>query len=431
MNIIQLIRSLKPHRREHWIMLCILVYQLSSLLQYYLPSSICNALMSASSVGFIIVVLFHLRGNPLRDTTRGIYILLIFWSVILTLRLFLFDLDDVRATFSNYKGWTSWLTVLFGSAFLMPNLLPFLLLIFPKGYKFDFRYLWRIMWFLCIAYLCYYPFAFWNMTHFSWSFDAEIESWSEGGGYGDFIMHSTLGLVSLLPPVIMVYFKKFLRNKQWQWFLTAYIGSIIITIFLARRGGLAMSLLYLVLAWLMYSISDQKTYTIKMIFIATISVGLGYLLFTGTADSLFATIIERGAEDSRSGVEEGFLADMKTTSDWLFGRGWFGRYYEPLIGDYRNSIETGFYALILRGGLLYLIPYVLILALTMINGMFRSKNLFCKSFAIMALMQIVSLYPSGWPAFDFFFFTLWLGVWVCNERKIRGMNDIQIKEQLF
>lgn len=285
---------------------------------------------------------------------------------------------------------------------------------------------------LCILYLCYYPFAFWSTTHFSWSAESVAGTeWGDAGTYGDFIQHSTIGISNLAPVVIMVYFKKFLPIKQWRWFLIAYIGSLILTIFLARRGGLAMSLMYLVLAWLMYSVFDKRTSVIKMLFIAALAVVLGYVLFSGTADTLFATLLDRGTEDSRSGVEESFYADMKSTSDWIFGRGWFGQYYEPIFGTFRSSIETGYLTLILRGGFLYLIPYVSILALTFLNGVFRSKNLFCKSFAIIALMQIICLYPSGWPAFNFLHFIIWLGVWVCNSRKIRKLTDKQIYQLCF
>lgn len=164
---------------------------------------------------------------------------------------------------------------------------------------------------------------------------------------------------------------------------------------------------------------------------ALIVIGLIYILFSNMADSFFSTLLERGDENTRDGVEESFYADMKSQTDWIFGRGWFGQYYEPIFKTYRSSIETGFLALILRGGFLYLIPYVLILAFTAIYGYFKSRNLFCKSFAIMCLMQIVNLYPFGWPAFNFFHFLIWLGVWICNIKSFRELTDNQIKTYLF
>lgn len=430
MYIITLIKSLKPHRREHWIMLSILVYSLVGVLKYYLPSALCNAIMMVSAFTFIIVVCRHASGFHLKGLTGFFYAILIMWSLCLTFHMFF--IADVRRTFEEYHGLTTWLLAYFGSSMFLPNLIPFVILAFPRNYQFDFRYLWRVMWLLCILYLCYYPFAFWNMTHYSWSFDqAAGTEWGDKGTYGDFISNSTIGISALAPVVIMVFFKKYLTTKHWNWFLIAYVGSILIQSFLARRGSLVMSILYLVLAWGMYAMNDRKTSKLKMILLATMVVGLVIVLFTNMSDSLFSTLMERGYEDSRSGVEESFYADMKSLSDWIFGRGWFGTYYDPMFKLDRTGVETGFLTLILRGGLLYLIPYVSILSLTFFNGYFRSRNLFCKSFGIMCLMQIISLYPFGWPAFNFFHFILWIGVWICNDKLMRNRTDNQIYSSFY
>lgn len=430
MYITSLIKSLKPSRREHWMMLAILIYSLNGVLKYYVPSALCNVLTTVSALTFIWMVLKHIHGFNLKGITGIFYIVLILWSVCLTFHMFF--IADVRSTFTDYHGLTTWLLAYFGSAMFMPNLIPFVILAFPRNYQFDFKYLWRVMWLMCILYLCYYPFAFWNMTHYSWSFDQVAgEVWGDKGTYGDFITNSTIGIASLAPVVIMVYFKKYLNVKQWKWFLIAYVGSILIQAFLARRGGLVMSVLYLVLAWGMYALNDKRTSKFKMVLLAAVVIGLGYMLFSNMADSFFSTLIERGNEDTRGGVEDGFYADMKSQSDWIFGRGWFGQYYEPLLGMFRHGVETGFLTLILRGGLLYLIPYLVILALSFWNGYFRSQNLFCKSLAIICLMQIISLYPFGWPAFNFFHFIMWVGVWSCNNKLIRSLTDEQILGKIY
>lgn len=430
MYIQSLIKSLKPSRREHWMMLAILIYSLNGVLKFYLPVPITNALMLLSALMFIWMVLRNISGFHTKGLTGVFYGVLILWSICLTFHMFF--IADVRDTFETYNGLTTWLIAYFGSLMFLPNLVPFVILAFPRDYEFDFRYLWRVMWLMCILYICYYPFSFWSMTHYSWSFDAgSIADFSAKGSYGGFISHSTLGIASIAPVVIMVYFKKYLNTKHWKWFLIMYVGSILMTAFMARRGGLAMSIMYLVFAWLMYSLNDRNTSTIKMILMALIVVGLCYVLFTNMADSFFATLMERGDENSRVGVEESFYEDMKSTTDWTFGRGWFGRYYDPLFGNWRSAIETGYLALVLRGGLLYLIPYICCLFLTFFNGYFRSNNLFCKSFGLICLMQIISLYPYGWPAFNFFHFIIWLGVWVCNHEAVRKMTDQQILSSYF
>lgn len=430
MYIVSLAKSLKPYRREHWIMLSILIYSLTGVLKYYLPNFICNVLIMLSALTFIVTVFKNSKSCQLRGMTCFFYSFLIFWSVMLTLHMFF--IADIRSTFVEYNGITTWLLAYFGSSMFLPNLMPFVILAFPRNYQFDFKYLWRVMWLMCILYSCYFPFAFWNMTHYTWSFDQIAgTAWGDEGTYGDFITNSTMGIASLAPVVIMVYFKKYIHPKQWKWFTVVYVGSLLIQAYLARRGGLAMSVLYLVMAWGMYAFNDRSTSKIKMIIIAVFIVALGYALFNNMADSFFATLMERGDEDTRGGVEESFYADMKTETDWIFGRGWFGQYFDPIFNYSRSQIETGYLALILRGGYFYLIPYVAILLLSFINGYFKSNNLFCKSFGILCLMQVVSLYPWGWPLFNFFHFFVWLGVWICNNKGFRNINDKEIQEKLF
>lgn len=430
MYIVSLVKSLRPHRREHWIMLSILVYSLVGVLKYFLPNPVCNALMALSAFIFIMVVCKHASGFHLKGITGLSYAVLILWSLCLTFHMFV--IADIRSTFVEYHGLTTWLLAYFGSPMFLPNLIPFVILAFPRNYQFDFRYLWRVMWLLCILYMCYYPFAFWNMTHYSWSMEQVAGTeWGDKGTYGDFITNSTMGIAALAPVVIMVFFKRYLPAKRWNWFLVSYVGSILITAFLARRGNLALSVLYLVLAWVMYSLNDKRTSKIKMILMAVMVGGIVLALFTNLSDSFFSTLMERGDEDTRSGVEENFYADMKSQADLIFGRGWFGRYYDPIFDVFRSSIETGYLALILRGGFLYLVPYVVTLGITAVTGYFKSKNLFCKAFAFMCLMQIISLYPYGWPAFNFFHFFLWLGVWVCNIKTFREMEDEQVFVRMF
>ena len=430
MTISKYLGTLRPHRREHWMMLCLLAYAINGVLKYYLPNPICNAITVVSGFGFLYIILAHINRSTLKGFTGFIYALLVLWTLILTFKMFFFD--DVKSTFEEYKGLTTWLLAYFGSPCFLPNMLPLFLLAFPRNYRFDYQYLWRVMWLLCVLYICYFPFAFWNMMHYQWSFDAGPGAeWGDKGTYGDFITNSTIGISSIAPVVIMIFFKRYLIKRHWKWYMIAYIGSILMTAYLARRGNLAMSGLYLVLAWLMYAMFDKKTSKIKLIFISILVIALGYGFFTGSVDSFFVTLSERGDEDTREGVELAFFADMRDINDWIFGRGWFGQYYDFVFGYKRFGVETGYLTIILRGGIIYLIPYILLLVLSFINGFFRSKNLFCKSFAIICLMKLISLYPFGWPAFDFLHFVIFLGIWICNSKDIRSLTDENIKSLWF
>lgn len=77
------------------------------------------------------------------------------------------------------------------------------------------------------------------------------------------------------------------------------------------------------------------------------------------ADKVFNRFAGRLEEDTRSGVEELFLADFSTSpiSDWIWGRGIDGGYYQEMQDDdtgelntNRLGIETGYLNNILKGG---------------------------------------------------------------------------------
>lgn len=420
MHIVSFIKSLKPHRREHWIMLSLLLYSFCGVLKYYMPLTTVNTLYLIGGILFVVSLVRYLCGNSLHGFSRVVYFVLILWSCLLTIHMFL--LSD-----SQIHGMTTWLISIFITPQFFPNLLPFILLVFPRNYKFDFLYLWKIMWLLCICYLLFYPFSFWNITHYS----LDMSNYHGEGGYGDFITNGTLGIASLAPSVLMLFLKKYITDFKWKCFLVSYLGSILLLAFMARRGGLSMSLIYLISAWLIYAIADTKTSKIKLIFILVAALAVCFNLFSNLSDSFFSLLLERGSTDSRSGVEDAFYLDMHSISDWLFGRGWYGRYFDYMFGDYRLGLETGYLTLILRGGLLYLIAYALLLIVSFFNGVFRSKNIFCKSFGVLCLMQVIELYPFGWPKFNFFHFVIWLGVWICNNRRYRRMNDEEVRTSFF
>ena len=148
------------------------------------------------------------------------------------------------------------------------------------------------------------------------------------------------------------------------------------------------------------------------------------------ADTFLLNLINRSFEDSRSGVEDNFWQDMKL-GDLVFGRGWFGEYYDHSFCGWRSSIETGYMSLILRGGFIYLILYLLILGRSVYKGLFYSNNLFVKSFAIIILLSIINLYPYGWPAFDVNFLVIWIGVYICNQNCYLKLTDNEIKSLNF
>ena len=423
MSPISFIKSLYPSRIEHWIMMSVLLYTISSVLQGFVSPFISKIFLYSGCGVYIYKLITKWRGIPLSGITRFAFVFLLLWTIALTIHMFLFfDLSTVISGKIN-RGFVSYVSFLLDSLPFFPHLLILCICCFKKGYEFDFRYFIRISLLMAIIYIVMFPFAFKKMT----SIDVRA--------LGDIVdgvnesKDATLGLRILLPATILIYLKQYLSLKKWRLFLLVFICGLLINAYMGRRGATAFSVLYLLSMWLIYVIHKGSNRFMVFI-IGVLMLGVAYMIFINTSDSFFSYILERGMDDNRSDRNEDLIVDMTANGDWLCGRGWFGQYFDTVYG-YRGSIETGALALLLRGGFLYLVPYVAILLFTFVNGLFRSNNIICKSFGLLAGLQILYLYPYGWPMFSMDYLMLWVGVYCCNQPLFRYMSDDTICKKYF
>ena len=93
---------------------------------------------------------------------------------------------------------------------------------------------------------------------------------------------------------------------------------------------------------------------------------------------------------------------------------------------YRYSIETGFYHLILKGGIIFAVLHVIILFSAVIKGLFFSRNMVVKAFALWILLSLIELYPFGWPSFSIKFLLVWIGACICYDKAFLIMSNEQI-----
>ena len=148
--------------------------------------------------------------------------------------------------------------------------------------------------------------------------------------------------------------------------------------------------------------------------------------------AMFSFLVDRGEEDTRSGVEVYMYADMSTT-DWIIGKGINGEYYCPIVDNvndatgYRAYIETGYLQIILKGGVLGLALLLLILIPAIYKGLFKSRNILSKAAAIWILLWILYEYPTIGFNFSMHYILVWICVGICYSKKIRKMADSTIK----
>lgn len=417
-----IIKIFKIRRVENSALFLISVYLMASFLSHHVPVALCNGIRVITSILFIVLLIKNIKVNPIEGFTGSLYSLLIFWTLILVLRFIIEDIDSFKGVSFNQKLGNTFLSDNF-----VPYLLPLLLLCLGNNRDIDFRYFINVSKQFGKLFIILLPIAFYSML--SYKVDTSVILGGDGS-YSDMVANSTFGIISLLPAFILIYFKKYMKKKEWWIYTTALIGALLIGLYMARRGRSAMYILYFASCWMMYLFFDKRSSKIIQLLGCAVVLILCYFIFTNTQDSFFAILMERGMLDTRTVVEQNMIADMHGW-DWIIGRGLFGEYYDPMFGINRPDIETGYLALILKGGVIYLTCFVGVLLTSAYKGLFKSNNLFVKAFAIIMIIAVIDLYPFGWPKFNFHYFTVWVGVYICNKQRYRRMTDYQVYDKYF
>lgn len=200
----------------------------------------------------------------------------------------------------------------------------------------------------------------------------------------------------------------------------------------ARRNVSFTLLLYAVIAYIFTSLSSIKKNVAKTVIVYLFSILIGLIIllnFDSLASGVFNNMASRGSADTRSGVEELFFADFSNApiSDWIFGRGMDGGYYQPMrneetgeIIDYRNGIETGYLNMMLKGGIIYDLIIILIMILAIKRGL-KKHNIVYTYLSIILFTYFIDLYTTN-PVCTFSVRSILF--WFCinillNDQKIR------------
>lgn len=416
------LHTLRPQLIEHRVLISLLVYAFGQFLYTAVSTTIGNAVQLVGALYFIVTCLSESnKGIKTRPVPKFLLGFVAFWTAMLVVRMFLVDANLIidlplqKAMMAFFLGYRVW-----------PIFLIFIPYVLGHRQDVDMGYYVRISVVMAIVFLILYPFAFHNMVNFQF-----VMFGAEGENYQDFISSSTLGVRALCPCMIILFWKRYIPQKMWLIVLLACIGDLVMTMYMARRGSTVLAMIYFLLLWYLYTVRSGSRQWAKQIVIVGMLIYMVYIVFTNLADSFFSLLVERGTEDTRGGVEYSFYKHFNSTTDWIFGRGLLGTYYDQIFREYRSSIETGYLFITLRGGLLYLIPYVLLLVISGIRGYFKSRSIFIKSVAIFMLMSILELYPWGYPTFSFKFFIIWLGIYICNSRYFLELSDAEVQNVFF
>lgn len=223
-------------------------------------------------------------------------------------------------------------------------------------------------------------------------------------------------------------------------FIVIFISILALT-YLARRSGLASLVGFLVTAYFLNLMNNSKSKIFR--FFPVIAIICAFLLFSqffeNSKEILFNKIELRLTEDTRSGVYERFFDYLR--NDMLFGNGMNGMYYCPLWDaevdgvfyraiEYRNIIENGYFQLLLTGGIVHIVLFVLVLLPAAFLGIFMSSNQFVKACAIVILLRLTDMFLYGVPSFTLSYMLVWICVGVCYKTSLRTLTDNEIRIEL-
>ncbi|MGS0525307.1 hypothetical protein ACU8V7_09060 [Zobellia nedashkovskayae] len=218
--------------------------------------------------------------------------------------------------------------------------------------------------------------------------------------------------------------------------LLVIAAAFLLAVYRARRGLIFITGSIFIFTFLLFIYQNKR----KIILIIFSVLAASLMLVTAVTtfhigdSNLLAKANERGTEDTRSGVEDFYYADMQF-KDWLMGRGMSGMVAAPIGIDidsktpgYRTGIETDYLNIILKGGIISLGILLLIAIPAVIQGLFLSKNILSKAAALWILLWLISLYPSTVTTFSLNYILVWIAIGICYSKSVRNMSDQVLKE---
>jgi hypothetical protein len=243
--------------------------------------------------------------------------------------------------------------------------------------------------------------------------------------------------------VLFLYLTWKSHSKKVRVFALAVIlVEVLAGVLAGRRNVLISCGTTLFFGWcLIVFYNEKKKAVTKVVYIlGTALAGIVLISNINFQSSAFSTLNDRISTDSRSDVFLAFVGDM-TGTDWVIGKGIDGTYYDPIkYWDFTNSnsedierrdnIENGFLFLILKGGLVYLLLFLMIILPAIYRGLFRSSNLLAKAAALFLVVYLLDMASFGQLLLNMKYFLAWLSISVCYSKTIREISQGSMQKLL-
>ncbi len=225
--------------------------------------------------------------------------------------------------------------------------------------------------------------------------------------------------------------KKYIFNLALLYFLI----WLILWAYYGRRGMMIDNLLFILFMVLIrlrssvLKLADRFRIYFTGLVVLLLLLSFGYLFSSTLA---FQRGFSGGAiEESRGYVFETFFYDFGSIRDWLIGRGLDGTVLRSFASNsLYSSVENGFLTILLKGGLLYSIPFVVIILGASYMGFFRSKNDLSKALAAYLLIYVILMAYFNLPDYSTHYIFVWISASACFSPDIRNISNEVIFQKI-
>jgi hypothetical protein len=180
----------------------------------------------------------------------------------------------------------------------------------------------------------------------------------------------------------------------------------------------------------LYLEQSKSRYRFSKILLVVAIISISFSLVQSYSDSTFSLLFSRLDDDSRSSVDVAIIDYLNSEKAWFFGKGIEGAYKHSDFDLPRYTHETGYLYLILKGGIIYLAFYVLLLLHSAYVGFFKTKNRLTKGLALYVFFHIIFLIPFGVPGFSLEYLFVWIAFALCESSRYRLMTNLEVKHYL-
>jgi len=364
------------------------------------------------SVSVLITIIYYRISNPSRPDPGVFYYFIVLVFILWSIKLLIFACFKFNSLFYIQR--------VFGqSVFFIPYILPILIL-YSKfelefvRYYFHYSYIFIVAAILISFYII--------LTGIS------LDNWYE--------QTRRIGLFDIGSSFLLLTSQISKKKYIFNFVLLYYLLLIFLMAQYGRRGMLieySILLVAMVIIRLrssLLNINDRLKIYFAALSMIIIVLSLGYLLTSSYAFKRGFT--KAGFEESRAIVFNDFFYAFRSPTDWIFGRGLDGKVLRTIMldEDYGNIIENGFLHRILKGGLLYLVPFLFIFLRASYLGFYKSNNDLTKAFASLLLIYVIMMSYFNLPVYSTNYISAWIYASVCFTPKMRKYSNEEIYQAI-